>query len=212
MTAAGENGPFVLVGVSLGGPYITVYTGLYGEQVAGLVYVDASHPDQLKRFETVLPQTQDMKRAVQAAGKWVSWTGVPRLVASRARNGKSEAMARITPRAREIALAYFATSLGALVSERDAFPTTLEEAGVYRNLGARPVAVLTHGEPMPDMSSAEAEKFDKTWLEMQMDMATWSDHGTQRTIRDAGHYIPNDNPDAVIGAIRQVVNEVRSAR
>jgi hypothetical protein len=60
------------------------------------------------------------------------------------------------------------------------------------------------------MSKAEAEKLDKTWLEMQKDMATWSSHGTQRTVSDASHYIPNDDPDAVIAAIRKVVDDVRS--
>jgi pimeloyl-ACP methyl ester carboxylesterase len=99
LAAAGENGPFVMVGLSLGGPYVSLYTGLYGDQVAGLIYMDASHPDQLKRFEAVLGKKQDMKSAVQAAGKWVSWTGIPRLVASKARNSKSETMSKIPPKA-----------------------------------------------------------------------------------------------------------------
>jgi len=119
---------------------------------------------------------------------------------------------RRTPKNMEISLAFFPTSLGPMVSERDAMPTTLDEAGVYRNLGARPVVVLTHGKPMSDMSKAEAEKFYQTWLEMQKDTATWSSHGTQRTISDAAHYIPNDEPDAVIAAIREVVDDVRSAK
>lgn len=205
LDAAGENGPFVMVGHSLGGPYISLYTGLYGDQVAGLVYVDASHPDQLKRFEAVLGKKQDLKSAFQAAGKWLSWTGVPRLVASRARG-----IAGVPPKTMEISLAFFPTSLGPMVSEREALPTTLDEARAYRNLGARPVVVLTRGKPTSDMSKAEAEKFDKTWLQMQKDMATWSSHGTQRTISDAAHYISNDDPDAVIAAIREVVNDVRS--
>ena len=90
-------------------------------------------------------------------------------------------------------------------------PRTLDEAGAYRNLGARPVVVLTHGKPMPEMSEADTGKWEKTWLEMQKDMATWSSHGTQRTISDSHHYIPNDDPDAVIAAIREVVDHVRSA-
>ncbi len=214
LAAAGEKGPFVLAGMSLGGPYSTIYTGLYGDQVAGLVYVDASHPDQLKRFETALGQKPGggMKSAIQAAGKWVSWTGIPRLVALRSRNSKSETMATVPPKAREIALAFFSTSLGPMVSEREAMPTTLDEAGAYRNLGARPVVVLTHGKPTPDMSKEEAEKFDHAWHEMQKDMATWSTHGTQRTISDANHYIPNDDPNAVIAAIREVVGDVRSRK
>jgi hypothetical protein len=111
----------------------------------------------------------------------------------------------------KIPLAFFSTSLGPMVSEREALPATFEQAGAYRNLGARPVVVLTHGQPTPDMSTAEAEIFDRTWLEMQKDMATWSSHGPQRTISDSGHFISNDDPDAVIAAILEVVNDVRRA-
>jgi len=31
------------------------YTKTYGSDVAGLVFVDASHPDQVQRFKGVLP-------------------------------------------------------------------------------------------------------------------------------------------------------------
>ena len=213
LAAAGEKGPFVLAGMSIGGPYITIYTGIYGDQVAGLVYVDGSHPDQLKRFEAALGKKSDGgKSAIQAAGKWVSWTGIPRLVALRSRDSKSETMATVPPKAREIALALFPISLGPMVSERESMPTTLDEAGAYRNLGARPVVVLTHGLPTPDMSGAESEKFERAWLELQKDMATWSSHGIQRTISDSHHYIPNDDPDVVIAAIREVVDDVRSGK
>src|SRR5258708_4065311 len=54
LAAANEKGAFVLVGHSLGGPYITIYTKLYGDEVVGLVYVDASHPDQQKRLDAAL--------------------------------------------------------------------------------------------------------------------------------------------------------------
>jgi len=213
LAAAGETGPFVMVGLSMGGPCITIYTGLYGDQVAGVVYVDASHPDQLKRFAAAIGKQSDEGKGVfQAAGKWVSWTGIPRLVAYRSRNSSSKTMAAVQPKAREVALAFFAKSLGPMVSEREAMPATFAEAGAYRNLGARPVVVLTHGQAMPDMPGTEGEKWEKIWLELQKDMATWSSHGAQRTITDAHHYIPNDDPAAVIAAIREVVGDVRSAR
>jgi pimeloyl-ACP methyl ester carboxylesterase len=106
LAASGENGPFVMVGLSLGGPDVSIYTGLYGDQVAGLVYVDASHPDQLTRFEAVsgLKTDDGMKAFVQEIGGTLSWTGVPRLVASRARNSK--AMSTVPPGTREISLAF----------------------------------------------------------------------------------------------------------
>lgn len=214
LAAAGEKAPFVMVGLSMGGPCITIYTGLYGDQVAGLVYVDASHPDQIKREQAVLGKAANEKGFIQEIGGKLSWTGIPRLVVYKARHSKpkSEMMSRIPPEARDIAMAFFPTSLGPMTSERDALATTFDEAGAYRNLGTRPVVVLTHGKLLPDMPKAQAEQFDKIWLEMQKDMATWSSHGTQRTISDAGHYIPNDDPDAVIAAIREVVDDVRSGK
>ena len=213
LAAAGEKGPFVMVGLSLGGPYVSLYTGLYSDQVAGVVYVDASHPDQLKRLKPLLGNNSDDGRgAVQAAGKWLSWTGAPRLVAWMSRNSHGEMVSALSRKTREASLAFFSTSLGPMVSEREAMSTTLDEAGAYRNLGARPVLVLTHGKPTTEMSKAEAEKFDAAWLDLQKDMATWSSHGAQRTIGDAGHYIPNDDPGAVVAAIREVVNDVRLAK
>jgi pimeloyl-ACP methyl ester carboxylesterase len=211
LTAAGEKPPFLLVGLSMGGPIVSLYTGLYGDQVAGLVYVDASHPDQLTRFRAVLGDSSNDKAFIQGLGGTLSWTGIPRLVALRARHSHGEMLAAMPARAREVALAYFATSLGPMVAERDVLPTTFDEAWAYRQLGARPVIVLTHGRPVPDIPQAQSATWERTWLEMQKDIATWSTHGTQRTITDAGHYIPNDDPDAVIAAIQQVVDDVRAA-
>jgi len=210
LASAGERGPFVMAGLSMGGPIVSLYTGLYGDQVAGLVYVDASHPDQLKRTQAALGKLPNDKAFVQELGGKASWTGLPRLVALAARGAHGETTATMPPGAREIALAYFATSLGPMVSERDALPMTFNEAGAYRNLGARPVVVLTRGKPTSDAPTAQSEKFEQVWREMQKDMATWSSRGVQRTVGDSGHYIANDDPDAVIAAIREVVDKVRS--
>lgn len=216
LAAAGEKGPFVMAGLSIGGPYITIYTGLYGDEVAGLVYVDGSHPDQDARFKAAVGERSDSRLAafIQGAGGKLSWTGIPRLVTSRARNGKprSETLIKVPPKAREIAFAFFPTSFRAMQAEREGRPATFAEAGAYRNLGARPVVVLTHGLPSePDMPEADETKWEKAWLELQNDMATWSSHSTHRIISDAHHYIQNDDPDAVIAAIREIVDDVRSS-
>jgi pimeloyl-ACP methyl ester carboxylesterase len=39
-------GPYVLVGHSIGGEYIRIYTAKFPAEVAGLVLVDSTHPDQ----------------------------------------------------------------------------------------------------------------------------------------------------------------------
>src|SRR5258707_4339248 len=83
LAAANEKGAFVLVGHSLGGLYNTIYTKLYGDEVVGLVYVDASHPDQQQRMEPVLGRrlgSSPMMAATRAALP-LRWTGAERLAA-----------------------------------------------------------------------------------------------------------------------------------
>ncbi len=48
--AASIPPPYVLVGHSLGGLLVRLYAARYPEQVAGLVLVDSSHPDQHRRL------------------------------------------------------------------------------------------------------------------------------------------------------------------
>jgi pimeloyl-ACP methyl ester carboxylesterase len=48
--AAGIPAPYVLVGHSVGGLLVRLYARRYPEQVAGLVLVDSSHPDQWREL------------------------------------------------------------------------------------------------------------------------------------------------------------------
>jgi len=48
----------------MGGPYITNYKKSYGHEVPGLVYAEASHPDQKERFEAALGNWKTQGTAV----------------------------------------------------------------------------------------------------------------------------------------------------
>jgi pimeloyl-ACP methyl ester carboxylesterase len=47
--------PYILVGHSVGGFNVRVFANRYPDEVAGIVLVDAAHPDQVARFSEVLP-------------------------------------------------------------------------------------------------------------------------------------------------------------
>jgi pimeloyl-ACP methyl ester carboxylesterase len=211
LAAANEKRPFVLVGHSLGGPYITIYTKLYGDEVAGLVYVDASHPDQQKRMEAALGKLPGSSARVAVN---LRWTGVVRLAALLR---GCHAPPNVPCETVKISTIFASKSVAAATAEKDSMPSTLAEAGTFRNLGARPIAVLTHNESLTDavlkrlgMSKLEGEKLDNLWLDLHNDMASWSSRSTHRVLDDAGHYIQFDRPDAVVTAIREVVDGVRS--
>ena len=172
LAAANESGPFVLVGHSLGGPYITVYTKLYGDEVAGLVYVDASHPDQQKRVEAALgrrPESSAMV-AVTRVALHLQWTGIVRVGAGLLGGHTPPNVPNETVKTRT---AFAPKSAAAVIAEMNSTSSTLAEAGTFRSLGARPVAVLTHNESLTDaalkrqgMSKLEGEKSNSIWLDL----------------------------------------------
>lgn len=55
LQAAGEKPPYVIAGHSLGGVLAMLYAGTYPAEVAGLVLVDSSHEDQVRRFRAAPP-------------------------------------------------------------------------------------------------------------------------------------------------------------
>jgi pimeloyl-ACP methyl ester carboxylesterase len=58
LRAARVPGPYVLVGHSLGGPFVRLYAATHPEEVAGLVLVDASHEEQNARLRALLTPEQ----------------------------------------------------------------------------------------------------------------------------------------------------------
>lgn len=215
LSKAGEQGPFVLVGHSLGGPYIMTYTKYYGQQVAGLVFVDASHPEQVQRHDAIKklsePKLMKLRDKVGAA---LNWTGVVRAVA--AFHGKPT---NVSDRAFQAIKAYAPTSLGAMLKEDDSFNDTLAEAGTFRQLGNRPLFVLTAMAPYSEQVRSnfnitvdQAKQYEDASKRMQDELATWSSQSQHQLIVGSDHYIQFDRPDVVIAAVRSVVESVRANR
>lgn len=142
---AGERPPFVLVGHSLGGPYIMTFTKYFGMDVAGLVFVDASHPEQVHRFKTVTSQEPPLlMKMMNKVGAALAWTGVVRAALPLFPGVPHQPAHAARARA-----AYASTSLAAAVKETDALDQTLAEAGTFRQLGNRPLFMLTSMAPLP---------------------------------------------------------------
>jgi pimeloyl-ACP methyl ester carboxylesterase len=68
--------PYVLAGHSFGGLPVRAFADLYPELTAGLVLVDASHPDQWVRWPT--PHADRILEVSQRIFGWLGWLGVLR--------------------------------------------------------------------------------------------------------------------------------------
>jgi pimeloyl-ACP methyl ester carboxylesterase len=76
MREAAIEPPYVLAGHSFGGLPVRAFADLYPELTAGLVLVDASHPDQWVRWPT--PHADRILEVSQRIFGWLGWLGVLR--------------------------------------------------------------------------------------------------------------------------------------
>jgi hypothetical protein len=72
-----------------------------------------------------------------------------------------------------------------------------------------PVIVLEHGKPMeiPPELAAQGRLIEETLHAMQQDLASRSAKGKLRMARQSSHDIPNEEPQAVLQAIADVIAE-----
>lgn len=219
---AGERPPFVLVAHSIGGPYVMAYTRLQGGEVAGLIFVDTSHPDQTERMPAVLSvekkgslqAAENSERSQLALGDWLAWTGAPRILAP-------SAMAQgigghMSPQAISTVAAFLPQSLHSVRQESEALRTSLAEGGKLRRLGDRPLIVLTADADASavmhqalGIGQADSERLQALWRTLQDEEASWSTQGRHWLVRDAHHYIQLDRPDVVVRAVQVVIDAVR---
>jgi pimeloyl-ACP methyl ester carboxylesterase len=210
LAAAGERPPFILVAHSIGGPYAMIYTKSYGRDVAGLVLVDASHPDQVERLKSLTPVTLQGSLRMYRVASSLRRFGIVRKLAA------ADSAPPQPTHSVKASAAYASISLPAMLKEADGFDQTMTEAGTFRQLGDRPLIVLTAAAPIPTtdltamkMTEAQGHQYQALWLEMQKDEASWSTRGRQQSVQ-SGHYIQFEQPATVIAAVRSVIDAVRN--
>lgn len=210
LAAAGEMPPFVIVGHSIGGPYAMVFTATYPDDVAGLVLVDPSHPRQVARLTAAIGRPAGIPMLVVNAIDATTWTGLARLAPLLVGTTTMPREATTVPQA------FLPRSLGAVAAEARAIDATFAQAERVTSLGDRPLIVLTAALPADsaqfaaaDLSPAQGARRQVAWRALHDDLARRSRVGRRVGVDGATHYIQFDRPDAVIGAVRDVVAQVR---
>lgn len=225
---AGVLPPYVMVRGSVGGEYVRIYTARYPADVAGLVLVDSASPDMREPDFLLSPLNRmsgSRRHLICMALPVMTRLGIIRFVASRERRRPSSdftaeqgaILAKLVaqPKASETDLqqACAATNEGRIVPRTGGGNPDIDNA--VRNagsLGDRPLIVLTAGRYWsPPGFEKEAAEYHETWVhELQSSLARLSTHGRQVVV-DADHGMA-EAPEAIVTAVRQVVDEVRSKK
>jgi pimeloyl-ACP methyl ester carboxylesterase len=207
--AAGVPPPYVLVGHSFSGFTARLYAARWPEEVAGIVLVDPIHPSEW------LPPSPMQQRQLAAGARmarrvgWIAALGGMRfyfwLIARRAITPRAPGdwIASIAKLPRE-----FLPLLRAFWSQRKPFAALaagleglLESAREVEReagpLGDVPLVVLSAGNTNRRRLAAHEE------------LARLSSRGTHVVVHTAGHWIHLDEPQVVVAAIREVVEQAR---
>jgi pimeloyl-ACP methyl ester carboxylesterase len=196
LKGADTEAPYVLVGHSYGGLYTRMYAARYPKQVAGVVLVDSTHPEQFTRS----PEGRAMYEQTRRMGAFVPW--LTRLGVTRLTNFYP-AHPDLPPKQRAQIEAFNSSTQQwvTTVEEFGATPGTSAQVRSMGSLGDEPLAVITAGQQTPD------------WLEMQDELAALSPNSIHRVVDGATHEsLLYDKGDSQVtsAAIEQVVEAGRT--
>jgi len=191
--------PYVMVGHSIGGVHIRVFANRFSDEVAGLVFVDSSHPDQRRRLPPELVRLR-LPARTRFLGPLLAQTGVLRL-----RGGL--ALGKLPPDVAAVTNAYLPHSVPTLLAESEAQDESMSQAREAGALGSLPLIVLSAGRDPETLLQAQLRA---VWAELQEELASLSSNADHRVIEDSDHFIQFDAPEAVIAAVRDVVRAVRT--
>lgn len=224
-------GPYVLVGHSIGGEYIRTFTAKFPPQVAGMVLVDSSHPDQREPPMMLSPITRMHKPVRQLACfavPIVTRFGVIRLFMrntpvyvppefSSQQSAAERAMRyqRVKAIEAEAAQGCAATENGAIRPDKGSGDPEADEAATSAGtLGDRPLIALTAGQywkPDDPVAAKEIAEFHEVWVnQLQPELARLSTNGKQIVVENSDHGILEQAPEAVVAAVHDVVMKVRN--
>lgn len=181
LATSGEHAPFVLVGHSTGGTYVMTYAARYPAEVAGMVLLDSSTPDQFTALPSYPAEYSMMRRGLGVAPV-LARLGIGRVIstpdlARRMRNMRDE------------------------VSE---LHQSFEEARALKSLAGKPLAVLTTSESLRGIPGWAAAQ-DRLAL-----LSTNSSHRTVDTTH-SGIVTSPAGADEAARAIAAVVTAVRTS-
>jgi pimeloyl-ACP methyl ester carboxylesterase len=214
---SGETGPWVMVGYSAGGPSTMIFTSLYESEVAGLVFVDASHPDQIVPMQKIGISLDTLPPVLIPLSEVLARIGLVRLMSMVMPQGNT--IPNVPPLASQVVEAYFPQNISSFLKGIQSNDSEITAAGNFRKLGDRPLVVLTATRKLsPDelqaagMSQEQEIQMQTLWNQLQADLATWSTRSRHEIVPDASHTIQFDRPEVVIKAVREVVINVRKTK
>jgi pimeloyl-ACP methyl ester carboxylesterase len=200
--------PYVLVGHSMGGINVRIFTDLYPADVAGMILVDSTDSHFDRRLSSKSNQFIGGFRRVLDVQGFLMPIGIPRLLGWCGNPIlEPQSMARTVECQRQFFREMHDEWIG--LDEEDFHPQ------VTSPLGKMPLVVLSHDPDVPFMPGLPADvsiDVNQAWESMQLELVRLSANSSRVIAKGSAHYVQVDRPDVVIKAVQKVVGECRAAQ
>ena len=178
-------GPYILVGHSGGGLVVRLFADQYRDEVAGMLLVDAAHPEMgIRLLAGLPPESADEPESIKAYRQLLT------------RMSSSDG-----------------SSLDTL--EGWDMLSTNAQVKATKALGGLPLVVISRNPGnelrmagMPPLDTETSKRLMQIWQDMQSELVGLSSNSTQ-VFAQGGHEIPGYEPRLIVEALSKLVNEAR---
>jgi len=194
-----DNKPFILVVHSLGGLIVRCYAKKHADTLRGVVFVDASHPEQFDKMP------KSIKNKMKIPSDWVisffSITGISRFATNKMIDKLYKNRNTIS-HVKSLVNTYLLKSNKAALEEMKMFEQ-MSSASKGASFLDIPLTVLTAKQKF---KNEDEKNFFELFNKLQNKSLNLSTNSKQIFV-DSGHYIQLEKPEVVIEAVREMIEE-----
>ncbi len=205
LAEAHVTGPVVLMGHSIAGIYMRDYATRYPENVAGLIFVDASTPLQNRNpaFKAnANPQPPSWFQTLRKEATFA--VGIPRLMGECSRSQPG-----FDPRASKLlAEDQCHDRSAAVAAELESFDRSGEETVHTGPYGTLPILIFSQ-DPARTAAQGEPKDVVMAWSQMQENLKQLSTRSRRIIAKGSTHYIQGDRPDLIEREVPKFIEQIR---
>ncbi|WKA54720.1 alpha/beta fold hydrolase [Planococcus shixiaomingii] len=205
------EGPYILVGHSLGGMYSRLFAQTYPNEVEGVVLLDA-RPENFSKetapfFEKANLDPVSVNTPPANMLALLKRIGVLRLMENSILVGLSEEEQDLAMNI-ELQPKFFQAQEQELKNMTD-----LENSIRNQSLGSIPLTIITHGIPSDatgfGISSKDNKRMEEVWQEQQKQLLDLSTDSKLVIAEKSGHFVMDDEPELVFNAIKEQIEQTK---